>query len=241
MFGKSIYVKKSNICDGYGIFSKRKIYKDEIISWYYGKIVNNENIQNNKYAIEYGINNEKILLGISDINKITYGKGLAQFANDAICYDLTYKNNNSYFLQKGRYILLIASSDISKSEEILVSYGIDYWVNEIKQNINNYDDNFKNIILILSKLINIIEKCCKCEIYEYKSLFDEYKLYFELKKNKRFCIYSNEIHEDNDFYIALKWKKENNNILQMYYVCDTCKMLDFYFLIKELKNGLLNF
>lgn len=111
MFGNSIYIKKSNICDGYGIFSKRKIYKNEIISWYYGKLIESNKVLNNKYSIEYGIDNKYILLGISDINKITYGKGIAQFANDAICYDLTYKNNNSYFLQKGRYILLISKND----------------------------------------------------------------------------------------------------------------------------------
>lgn len=240
MFGKSVFIKRSNICNGYGVFSKRKIYKGEIITWYYGKIINNKNILSNRYAIRYDDNNERLLIGVSDINKITYGKGIAQFANDAICYDLTCKNNNSYFLKKGRYILLVALEDIEKNTEILVSYGIDYWLNEIEENFNEYDNNFRNIIFILSELIYMIEKNCKCEIYEYKGLFDEYKLYFELKKKKRLCKYSEKIHEDDNFYISLKWKGLNEDILQIYYTCKTCNMSDFDYLIEEVENGLLN-
>lgn len=241
MFGESVYIKESNVCKGYGIFAKRKIYKGEIITWYYGNIINNndKNIITSKYAIEYGINNNKTMIGISDIKKISYGKGVAQFANDAICYDLTLKNNNSYFIQKGRYILLIASEDINKNEEILVSYGINYWINEIEKNSNIYDDNFKDTIFILSKLINIVEESCKCKVYEFKGIFDDYKIFFDLLKNKRWCIFSNVIHKDNNFYISLKWNSPNKSMLQIYYVCKTCNISDFNVLIKEIENGLV--
>lgn len=128
---------------------------------------------------------------------------------------------------------------IEKNEEILVSYGIGYWVNETKKNPNCYDDTFKNTIIIISKIINITQKYCNSEIYEYKGLFDN-KIYFELGKKERLCNYSNKIHYDENFYISLRWKEDEKSILQMYYVCKSCEMLDFVFLIKELENGLLD-
>jgi hypothetical protein len=241
MFGNSVYIKKSTICNGYGIFAKRKISKNEIITWYYGKIINEKNKkQNDKYIIQYGLDNDNMCIsGISEIEKITYGKGIAQLANDAICYDLTYRNNNSYFLQKGRYILLKSLETINKDVEILVSYGINYWVGEITNYPNNYNLKFKNTIKILADLINIIETFCKCDIYEYKGIFDDYKIMFSLQLKKRWCIYSNNIHKNDDFYITLKWNETNNNILEMYYVCKTCDILEFDILIKEFENGFI--
>ena len=151
MYGNIVYIGKSKICNGFGIFAKKNINKGDIITWYYGYIVKSNNSNTNiKYLMDYDILNEKTtLVGISDINKIKYGKGVAQLANDAICIELTGKKNNSYFTQRGRYILLIASTNINKNDEILVPYGIDYWKGQLKSNTDEYDENFKHIIHIL--------------------------------------------------------------------------------------------
>lgn len=239
MYGNCVYIGNSSICDGLGIFSKKNIKKGEIITWYYGIIDKNKTTDNYKYTMEYNTFDEKVnLIGISDPNKITYGKGMAQFANDAICFELTGKNNNSYFFQKGRYVFLIASKNIKKNQEILASYGINYWINEIKKKSKEYNNNFKQIINILFFIINIVEKYCKCNIYEYKGLNEHNKIYFDLLINKRWCPYSNILHYDNNFYIMLK--KEKNNDVKIYYICITCKLKDLGLLIKVCKNGFVN-
>ena len=135
--------------------------------------------------------------------------------------------------------ILIASRDIRKHEEILVSYGIDYWLTEIKEDNNKYDKNFKDTIYILNKIIKIIEEFCECEIYQFKKIQDEYKLLFDLINNKRLCKYNKTIHYDDKFYISLKWNTKKD-YLGMYYVCKTCNMKDFDFLFKELDKGLIH-
>lgn len=233
MYGENVYIRKSKICNGLGLFAKRNISEGSIITWYYGKL-SNENMQDNKYAMDYdSIHDKKSLIGFSNIQEISYGKGLAQFANDAIYIELTGKNNNSHFIQRGRYILLIANEDIEKNDEILASYGIDYWIHEININFQEYNEEFKNIINILNYIIKTINKFCKCDINECKKIeedfkINEYKLSFNLYKNKRWCMNINNWHNDNNFYIITK-KVENST--KIYYICITCELQNSIFLI----------
>lgn len=167
-----VYIKKSIICNENGIFAKEVIEKDTVITWYYGDI--NYDIDHNKYKIDYitnnRVNNSGFLIGKTNINEINnnidtkYGKGLGQFANDAIIYIITGKQNNSYFIQEDDYILLISSRKILINEEILVAYGVDYWIGEIKNNLNKYNDNFCNIIKILKYIKKLIYNKYKCSV-----------------------------------------------------------------------------
>lgn len=233
----NVYIKKSIICNGLGIFSNKVFKKGDIITWYNGFIVNYKNLKKykyNKYVIEYkSLNIKKYIIGNSDVKNIK-GKGLAQFANDAIYINLTGKTNNSYFNQNGRYIFLLASKDIKKHDEILASYGMNYWIKEInyKHNIKNdfYDDNFKKTINILYYLTKLISDYFLCDVHEFIE-FKYNKLYFKLIDQKRWCINYNIWHYDDDFYISIK--KDENNIINVYYSCLTCKNNDYNFLIDK--------
>jgi hypothetical protein len=232
----NVYIKKSTICNGIGIFANKKFKEGDIITWYYGLIVdNNYRYKYNKYVIEYkSLNMKKYMIGISDIKNIK-GKGLAQFANDAIYIKLTGKTNNAYFTQNGRYIFLIASKNIKKHDEILVSYGMNYWIKEInyKYNIKNkfYDCKFKKTIKILYYLTKLIKDYFLCDVYEFIGFKNNYKLYFKIIETKRWCINYNIWHYDEDFYISIK--KEKNNLINVYYSCLTCKDNDYNFLIDK--------
>lgn len=235
----NVYIGKSKICNGIGIFARKNINKNDIITWYSGIIVNkkcikhDKNFKYNKYVIEYNsVNKRKYVIGISNINQIK-GKGFAQFANDTVYVGLTSKNNNSYFIQKGRYILLIAFKNIRKNEEILVPYGMKYWMKEIniKHNINIYNHQFKKIINILHYLIDLVEYYFLCDVYECKEVKNDHKIYFELFIKKRWCICYNIWHYDENFYIS--FKRSLNDFIEIYYNCLTCKNKDFNFLIDK--------
>lgn len=242
MYHDNVYIKRSDICNGLGIFAKKNIKKNDIITWYYGnlvdyKYINSKKYKHNKYIIEYNsINKKKLLIGISDINKIK-GKGMAQLANDAIHFKLTGKTNNSYFIQKGRYILIIASRNICKNEEILVPYGMEYWMKEInyKYNIKNkiYNYNFKEMINILYYLTKLIKDYFQCDVYEIREIKDKYKIFFELREQKRWCINFNIWHYDEKFYIYFK-KETEEDIINIYYTCLKCKY-NYKFLIDKTK------
>ena len=240
----NVYIKKSTICNGIGIFANKNITKDSIITWYYGKIIDCKNIKHkkykyNKYIMEYNsVNKKKCIIGISNIEKIK-GKGFAQLANDAIHYNLTYKNNNSYFMQKRRYIFLIATRDIDKHEEILASYGIEYWIHEINNKHNIYDYYFKKTINILYYLSRLIKDYFLCDVYEIKTIKDNNKIYFYLTEKRRWCIKNNIWHYDENFYISFK-SIENKNILQVYYSCLNCRDDDFKFLVDKINKTKIN-
>lgn len=216
----SFYIKKSNICNGYGLFAKRYIPKEEIITYYYGYIKSTKLLFSkieNRYAIEYDNNKSKRLIGIHDINKINK-KGAAQMVNDAICPYITNKINNSCFINNGKCIYLKSIENINKDEEILASYGIDYWNNEIKINRLEYNISFINKINKIYHIIKIVEKKIKCEIMDCIE-FKNNCIRFRLLNDKRFCHYINEYHNDDNFNIYIK-----NNIYEKiyYYNCNKC-------------------
>lgn len=233
----NVYIKKSTVCNGIGIFAKKNIIKNTIITWYNGIIIDYKNIKYNKYIMEYNsVNEKKYIIGDSNIEQIK-GKGFAQLANDAIHITLTNKTNNSYFIQKGRYIFLISSRNIKKNEEILVPYGINYWIKEIKNDIYNY--KFKRIINILYYLIKLAEDYFLCNVYECKEIKDNCKIYFELITKKRWCINYNVWHYDENFYINFK-KDQKENVTEFYYKCLTCKYMDLNILIDKSEINILD-
>lgn len=239
MYSK-VYIKKSSICSGLGIFASKNICKGDIISWYYGKVVKCKKLKHKKYKynkniIKYNcINKKEYIIGISDLKNLK-GKGLAHIANDAIYFGLTGKTNNSYFIYDGKYVLLLAYRNINKNEEILVSYGLEYWIKEnnykhsVVKNIYNY--KFKKTINILYYLEKLIKDYFLCNIYEIKNINNNYRIYFKLINEKRWCINYNIWHYDDSFYIC--FKKDINGLINIYYSCVTCKDNDYSFLIDK--------
>jgi hypothetical protein len=214
------YIKKSNVCNGLGLFAKKNIKKGTYITYYYGYITRPfKTSKKNKYSIEYSGKRIKnlVLVGIKNVLKLKF-KGAAQLANDSICWDITKKENNSIFIQKGKHVLLKSKQDIKKGDEILVSYGIKYWINQINMFQYEYNDDFKFTLNIINYLIQIAEQCIKTEIYEYLGLYKNV-IKFDLMENKRWCIYSHKYHENNNFYLLLE---KDDNKINIYYKCITC-------------------
>lgn len=74
------------------------------------------------------INENYILIGVHKIKNLK-NKGVSQIINDGIC---SRKINNSYFMYKNKYTVVISRKYIKANQEILASYGIDYWIHQIQ-------------------------------------------------------------------------------------------------------------
>lgn len=216
------YIKKSKICEGLGIFAKNDIEKNKYITWYYGYTTRFFKVsKKNKYSINYSSrkykNTDFVLVGVKDIKRLHF-KGAAQLANDAICWDITKKTNNSIFIQNGKYVFLKSTVNIKRDEEILVSYGFNYWIYQINNFPYEYNNEFKFVINIINYLIQLTEQCIKTEVYEYIGLFENI-IKFDLTEKKRWCIFSLLYHEDIDFYLLLD---KDDHKVNIYYKCNTC-------------------
>ena len=131
LLDKQLEVKRSTIPGaGKGLFTKKKIEKGRYITEYTGTIstwkeVNHEN-GSNLYI--YYVNRNHVI----DASKHT--KSVARYANDAkgIQRPKGFRNNAQYVTENGR-VFIQALVDINAGEEILVSYGKEYW-DVIKRN-----------------------------------------------------------------------------------------------------------
>ena len=120
----SLVVKKSNLPGaGKGLFTRKFIpkatriaeYKGKITNW---KLVNHEN--GNNYI--YYINRNHV------IDARTYKKSKARYANDARgAKKMKGFTNNAAYTEDGLRVFIESKKDIAAGEEILVSYGKEYW------------------------------------------------------------------------------------------------------------------
>lgn len=153
-----VYINNS-IIHGLGVFANRNINKDEFLTVYpahYIAKLNNYPIYNINYKlpnnyIDYGydldIKNNIVMVGNPNIktNMLLIG----HLCNDGYKHNYKYntkKNRNSYnkktkqfnnaiFYQDKDYVVqIISTKNIKKDEEILVSYGFNYW---LKRNLHN--------------------------------------------------------------------------------------------------------
>jgi len=131
-------IKPSQIPNGgLGLFATRDIKYGEIITAYFGFICQLKQRlphEQQMYCIDTTFKGrKKILVGFPAskmLRRKTHlprGFGLAQMANDALIPCITGFQNNSVFQQHDNQIVLRAVRPIACSEEIFVSYGIDYW------------------------------------------------------------------------------------------------------------------
>ena len=121
-----LYIQKSQIENsGNGLFTAIKIYKEEIISIFKGKIITNTEadsivkLNEDKYFIN-------LLDGtILDSNTVDC---FAKYANDSNGFIKSkYKNNSKITLDESNNVCLVATKNIKSNEEIFCSYGKRYW------------------------------------------------------------------------------------------------------------------
>ena len=122
---KHLYVKKSNIPGaGKGLFTRQFIARGTLIVEYKGRITTWKEVLNGKIFNGYVfyINRNHV------IDCMSYKKALARFANDANGLNKikNIKNNSEFIIQQKKVYIQVVN-DINVDEEILVSYGSEYW------------------------------------------------------------------------------------------------------------------
>lgn len=121
-----LYVQTSQLPNaGKGLFTAIAIYKEEIIAYFGGEILNNTEVKNRKEAgkDQYFINQLDGTI-LDSINSNCFAK----FANDAKgITSSNFKNNANIALDEAQNVCLIASKKIKAGEEIFCSYGVNYW------------------------------------------------------------------------------------------------------------------
>ena len=121
-----LYIQKSQIENsGNGLFTAIKIYKEEIISIFKGKIITN--IEAASIVL---LNNDKYFINLLDgtILDSNTVDCFAKYANDSNGFMKSkYKNNSKISLDEANNVCLIATNNIKSNEEIFCSYGKKYW------------------------------------------------------------------------------------------------------------------
>ncbi|MGN6193500.1 MAG: SET domain-containing protein [Ginsengibacter sp.] len=122
---KHLIIKKSRIPGaGKGLFTKQFITKGTRIVEYKGRITTWKNVLEGKNfnAYVYYINRNYV------IDAMRRKTALARYANDAngLSQHHLFRNNAKYVVD-GKRVFIEAKKDIEAGEEILVSYGNEYW------------------------------------------------------------------------------------------------------------------
>jgi uncharacterized protein len=122
---KQLMIKKSKIPGaGKGLFTKKFIAKGTRIVEYKGRITTWKNVLEGKNfnAYVYYVNRNYV------IDAMRRKTALARYANDAngLSKNDGIRNNTKYIMENKR-VFLHAKRDIQAGDEILVSYGNEYW------------------------------------------------------------------------------------------------------------------
>lgn len=122
---KYLQVKRSRIPGaGKGLFTTQFIEKGTRIVEYKGRITTWKDVLAGKHfnGYVYFINRNHV------IDAMRRKTALARYANDASGHSKTKGVlNNSEFVVENKRVFIYAKKDIAKGEEILVSYGKEYW------------------------------------------------------------------------------------------------------------------
>jgi SET domain-containing protein len=132
---KYLKVKKSTIPQaGKGLFTTIFIAKGTRIVEYKGRICTWKDVKfDSTNAYIYTVNTKHV------IDARTYLKALARYANDARGLKVIKGlKNNSCFVNDGLKVYIESVRDIQAEEEILVSYGKEYW-DVLKENLKLAD------------------------------------------------------------------------------------------------------
>ena len=221
-----IYISQSSICSGRGIFARRFIPKGTIITKYAGEVMpHSQTPKGNMYVLEmtedFKNKDRAVYVGIEDPLQLHH-KGVAQLANDAISKTLTGRENNSRFISNKRGMYVEARRDISRGEEILVAYGIYYWMEHIPANPTLFDDRFQSWIHLIGKLSEAVRKVSKSmTVYQVDDLNDDDTLILKLDNSIRYCPYRHCHHFDDKVILKLQ-KHSKDTKCDVFYKCQTC-------------------
>ena len=121
-----LYIKQSQIPNsGKGLFTAIKIYKDEVITLFKGKILSNLEAESIAKS-----GNDQYFINLLDgtILDSNFVACFAKYANDATGFSISeFKNNAKISLDEEENVCLIALKNIKPGEEIFCSYGKSYW------------------------------------------------------------------------------------------------------------------
>lgn len=120
------YVDKSSIPGaGLGLFAKKDISKNSIITYYDGIYISKTEADQLKEKNKHWhvITIDRLLSYIDGLKKPLPFRGAGSFANDAKDPSLT----NAKFWRNSNKIWVKAIKNIKKGDEIFVSYGKQYW------------------------------------------------------------------------------------------------------------------
>lgn len=221
----TIEVRKSSICDGLGVFAKRKIYRHDLITSYSGHVMRaDETPKDNAYVFEKESfadrKNREVYVGIAELSELK-GRGVAQLVNDAISPCLTGKRNNSHFYTNERGVYIQALCDIEPGEEILVSYGFYYWSGHISSKPFKFGEKYVLWLELMERFAEMLKTVDpSAEIYQIDEFDDTNTLKIILHNTLRRCPYTHRNHFDDIVYLTLK--KTENNMCDVFYKCQTC-------------------
>ncbi len=121
-----LFVKRSQIKRaGKGLFTAIDIYKDEVITYFDGEIIDDEEAFR---RAEKGKDRYFVILPEGKVMDSMPVECFAKYANDAAAYPYgEFKNNASISLDDDDQPCLIAKRKIKAGEEIFCSYGKKYW------------------------------------------------------------------------------------------------------------------
>ena len=126
-----VKIKKSNIPNGgKGLFATKSIKKGDFICWYFGVLIEASFVENGYYDSDYLLKspNTNLVIDAND-PKSCFGR----YINDSLSLQ---KNNARYeFYDDTTSVGIIATKNIKKSEEIYMSYGADYWLENRRYNL----------------------------------------------------------------------------------------------------------
>lgn len=121
-----LYIQQSQIPNsGKGLFTAIKIYKDEVITVFKGKILSNLEAETIAQS-----GNDQYFINLLDgtILDSNFVACFAKYANDATGFSNSeFKNNAKIALDEEDNVCLIALKNIKSGEEIFCSYGKSYW------------------------------------------------------------------------------------------------------------------
>lgn len=130
-------------------------------------------------------------------------------------------------MYRNKYTVVISRKYIKANQEVLASYGIDYWIHQIQ--IYNYEFSYKfdYLIKLIKYLEKLIENIMESKVLETTRWINN-RFQFILK-GKRKCFISEDCH-DNDFYLNIE---KNVFYTDIYYICKKCnskskKFVDIY-------------
>lgn len=121
-----LYIKRSQIKGaGKGLFTAIDIYKDEVIAYFDGEIIDDDEAFR---RASKGKDKYFVILPEGKVMDSLPVECFAKYANDAAAYpNGQFRNNASIRLDDDDRPCLIATRKIKAGEEIFCSYGKKYW------------------------------------------------------------------------------------------------------------------